>query len=83
MLLSSFKLPFPVFLGPVPVLGQTMFCTVHKTAVIPTSPSVPGENQALKGSCRYYWILLLFIDYNVKGSTGFKREKIRGILSRF
>lgn len=49
MLLSSFELPFPVFLGAMPVLGQTMFCTVHKADVILTSSSVPGENQAVKG----------------------------------
>lgn len=49
MLLSSFELPFPIFLGAMPVLGQTMFCTVHKADVILTSSSVPGENQAVKG----------------------------------
>lgn len=35
-------------LGAMPVLGSTMFCTVYKAAVILTSFSVPGENQAVK-----------------------------------
>lgn len=49
ILLYTFKLPFHVILGAMPVLGQTMFCTVHKADVILTYSSVPRENQAVKG----------------------------------
>lgn len=77
MLLSSFELPFPVFLGAMPVLGQTMFCTVHKADVILTVLLCQVKIKLSKGNhvdtIGYYYYLLVIL---LKKALDEKRSRV-------
>lgn len=65
ILLYPFKLPFHIILGAMPILGQTMFFTVHESAVILTCSSVQVKIKQSRGNdvdiIGYYYYLFIIL----------------------